>query len=348
MSENIKKRNNNEVTIKDIAKEAGVSICTVSHVINKTHYVSKELTDRVNEAIKKYNYRMDISASSLRKKVSKMIGVIIPNSSSQFFAFLTKHIEKFSREIGYHVVICNSDYDSKLDIEHIEALRARNIDGIIMIPASEDINCYKKIFEHKIPIVFIERKINGINCESVISDSYDTISQVVDYLVDLGHKKIAYIGREKELFHSKRRFKAYVDSIKRNNLPLVREFIIFRTTNFRYQEGCSDMMQLLDLEDKPTAVLVFDDVLAIGAIKAIKDRGYKVPEDFSVVGFDDIEIDKFIEPQLTSITTMKKEISRTAFNLLINKINKKNIRKKQVFIKTKLVIRGSTGKAKSC
>lgn len=335
-----------KITVKDIAREAGVSICTVSHVINKTHFVSAELTNKVEEAIKKYNYRMDISASSLRKKVSKMIGVIIPNSSSQFFALLTKNIEKFSRDIGYNVVICNSDYNSKIDIEHIEALRTRNIDGIIMIAASEDRDCYKKIFDYDIPIVLIDRKIKGINCDTVITDTHNAMSQVIDRLVELGHKKIAYIGREKDLFHSQRRFMCFLDSLKRNKIQINEDFIINGTTGFRFIDGYKDMVKLLDLKNKPTAVLAFNDVLAIGAIRAIEDRGYKVPDDFSIVGFDDIEIGNFFKPKLTSITTMKEEISRAAFNLLINRINKINKRNKQIFVKADLIIRESIGKAK--
>jgi len=336
---------NKRVTIKDIAREAGVSICTVSHVINKTHYVSPALTDRVNKAIEKHNYRMDFSASSLRKKVSKMIGVIIPNSSSQFFALLTKYIENFSREIGYHVVICNSDYNTDIEIEHIEALITRNIDGIIMIPVSEDIKCYRNIFELDTPFVFVERKLEGTNCNSVMSFSQDSIAQVIDHLVSLGHKKIAYIGREKDLLHHKIRFNSFADSMKRHNLELKEEYIIYGA-NYRFKDGYEDMSKLLDVKDQPTAVLVFNDVLAIGAIQAIKDRGYKVPGDFSIVGFDNIEIGNYIEPSLTSITTMKEQISKVAFDLLINKINNKNIRKKHVFIKTEVVMRKSTGAAK--
>ena len=333
---------NKKITIKDIAKEAGVSICTVSHVINKTHYVSPQLTDCVNKAIEKYNYRMDVSASSLRKKVSRMIGVIIPNSSSQFFALLTKYIENFSRKIGYHVVICNSDYNTDIEIEHIEALMTRNIDGIIMIPVSEDIKCYRNIFELNTPFVFVERKIEGINCDSVITHSYDSISQIIDHLVGLGHKKIAYIGREKELLHSRIRFDGFKECIRKNNLDFNEEYIIYGNS-FKFRNGYEDMLKLLELKDKPTAVLVFNDVLAIGAMQAIKDKGYKIPEDFSVVGFDNIEISNYTEPPLTSITTNKEEVAKVAFNLLINKISKKSVRKKNVFIRTEVVMRKSTG-----
>ena len=339
-------KNNKRITIKDIAREAKVSIATVSHVINKTHYVSKELTDMVNKVIDKYEYRMDISASSLRKKVSKMIGVIVPNISSQFFAFLTKNIEKLSREVGYHVVICNSDYKSEIDIEHVEDLIARNIDGIIMIPASEETKYYKKIFEYDVPVVLVERKIDGIDWDSVITDSYDSMTQSIDHLVKLGHKKIAYIGREKDLVHSRLRFEGFKDAIKRNKLKINEEFII-HGAGFKFSDGYEDMLKLLNLKDQPTAVLVFSDVIAIGAMRAIQDKGYRIPDDFSVVGFDNIEIDNFTYPKLTSVTTMKEELSKITFKLLINRINRKKIKKKEVLIKTELVIRESTGRAKS-
>jgi len=214
-----------------------------------------------------------------------------------------------------------------------------------MIPVSEDINCYKNIFELNTPFVFVERKLEGTNCNSVITHSYDSISQIIDHLVDLGHKKIAYIGREKDLLHHKIRFSSFADSMKGHNLNLKDEYVIYGT-NYRFRDGYEDMSKLLELENKPTAVLVFNDVLAIGAMQAIKDKGYKIPGDFSVIGFDNIEISNYTEPPLTSVTTMKEQISKVAFDLLINKINKKSTKKKHVFIKTEVVMRKSTGPVK--
>ena len=311
-----------KITIKDIAREAGVSIATVSNVINKKDFVSEEIKKKVNEVILKYNYRTNFSASILRKKVSKLIGIIIPDSANLVFSQIGKEIENYLSKYNYNVVICNSNYDLKKDIEHIDVLISRNIDGLIIVPSREDIGIFKNIISESIPIVVIDREIEGLRADFVMSNDYNVMIEIIDYLADLGHKKIAYINREVDLYHSKKRFQGYLDGLKKNNLSLVKE-LVMGNGGLKLQDGYNEMLNFLKLKNnqKPTAIIAFSDIVAIGAIRAIKDNNYKIPEDFSILGFDNIFFDEYLETRLTSVTANKKEIARLSVDFILKRIN---------------------------
>jgi len=332
-----------KITIREIASEAGVSIGTVSNVLHKRQIVSKESAEKVNAVISKYNYRMNISASILRRKISKMIGIIVPDNTNMVYSYISKAIELSASAKGYNVVICNSNYDYHNDIEHIGMLISRNIDGIIIAPTLEKKEVVQGLIDAKIPAVLFNRRIEGIKADCVMSDGYNAIKGAVDYLARLGHKKIGYIGREKNLWHSEFRYKGFIDGLKNNKLELYKEFVINdEGFNFSYYDGYSDMEKFLNKKDKPTAFLIFNDVLAIGAIKAIKDYNYKVPDDFSIIGFDNAMVDDFIDPPLTSITQQKTDMAYKAFEMLFERMQDNSIEQRCTYIPLSLKIRNST------
>jgi LacI family transcriptional regulator len=334
-------KNKKKITVKDIAKEAGVSICTVSHVLNKTHFVSPELTERVNNAINKYNYRMNLVASSLRKRSSKLIGIILPDSTNQLFAILTKEIERYSSVYNYNIVICNSDYNYKNDLEHIMMLYSRNADGIIMISSSEDKEVYKEVANLNIPVVLVERKREQLEFDSVTTDSYGSMIGVMDYLVKLGHKRIAFISRENNLFHGIMRFEGYIKGLKKHNLKYDENYT-FNDHGLSFKDGYEAMEKLLKLKVKPTAIIAYNDVIAIGVMRAIKENNFKIPEDFSVISFDNIEIDSYLYVTLTSVGIDIKKIAESSFKLLKEKILKRRMKVKNIVIPAELHIREST------
>lgn len=332
-----------DITIIDIAKEAGVSLGTVSNFLNKKVTVSEKLSKRIQKVISKYNYRMNVSASSLRGKISKLIGVIIPDSSSVGFSFVTKEIEKLAHEFGYSVVVCNSDNNFAAEVEYMNMLKSRNVDGIIVLPSEEDIKIFNGIDLNKIPVVLINRKIDNSNVDYVTIDMYGALTKAINYLVGLKHKKIAIMIREINLAQSKERLKAYKDGLKNNNIDFNKKFII-NGPGFFVEDGYKDMVQILNLEDRPTAVIAYNDNMAIGAIKAVKDHNLKIPDDFSIIGFDNIYIDDYLEPTLTSLTFQKKEIASKAFDLLLKRMNGEKGTPQGIIVSSTLVIRNSTGR----
>lgn len=332
-----------KITIKDIAKEAGVSIATVSNVLNEKDFVNTAIRERVKEVISKYNFRTNISASILRKKISKLIGIIVPDSSNLVFSQIGKEIENILAGYDYNVVICNSNYDIKKDINHINVLISRSIDGLIIIPSKEDINIFQDIKNENIPIVVIDRAIEDLKADFVMSNDYNVMLEVIDYLANLGHKKIAYINREVDLHHSVKRLQGYIDGLKKNNLVLSQD-LVTGDGGLSFQDGYHEMEKFLKMEDKkkPTAVVAFNDIVAIGAIKAIKDRNYKIPEDFSIIGFDNIFFDEYLETGLTSVTSNKKQIAKLSVELLLKRINGDSSEPKWALNHRQLIIRDTT------
>jgi len=339
------KKNKSIVSIKEIAREADVSIATVSNVINKSYKVTEKTKKRVEDIIKKYNYRINIGASSLRSKVSKLIGVIVPEISNPLFSKLNDEIEKYASEIGYSIVICNNNYDYKKDIEHIEMLESRNVDGLIMIPSIEDKKVLVPAIRSNIPTVLINSTIEKCNCDAVVVDIYKAVFAVVNYLASLGHKKILYTNEEPSLFVSQERLKGYIDGLKNNGL-ILREDLIMHVGGFRYEDGYNFVKKILELKDQPTAIIAYGDMLAIGIIKAIFDSGLKVPENYSVIGFDNITIDDYLGIRLTSVAYGIKDIARAAIDALLDRIKYKDNPEKLVILPLSIKKRESVGMAR--
>jgi DNA-binding LacI/PurR family transcriptional regulator len=331
-----------KITMKFIADKAGVSTATVSSVINKTQYVSEELTKRVNKTIAKYNYQKDLIASSLRKKSTKMIGIIVMDIANPQLAITCREIEKCARQQGYSVVICNTERDPNLETEYIDILKSRSIDGMMIVSLSEDSKNYRKINEYKIPTVFQNRQIENINADFIFFDVYKVMIEAMDYLVSLGHKRIAFINREYNLFNSKLRFKGYLEGLRKNNLKFDNNFVS-NEGGFTMEDGYKEIKKFFKFESKPTALIAFNDILAIGAIKAIKEMKLKIPDDFSVIGSDNIEVGNYLDEKLTSITLDSEKFAINAFKLLMDRINGDKSAPKKIYFDRTLVIKDTTG-----
>ena len=334
------------VTIKDIAKEAGVSIGTISNFFNKSSIVSEELSKKIQKVISKYNYRINVSASSLRGKITKMIGVIIPDSSNLVFSYVIREIEKLAHERGYSIVISSSNYSYQQEIENIEVLKSRNIDGIIIIPSKENIEIFSSLDLSKTPVVLINRRIKDSNIDYVMGDTHKALVEVIDYCAKLGHKKIAFINREPNLEISKERMRGYKEGLKKNNIKFDPKYLI-NGEGFLLEDGYRDMLKIMKIKGKPTAVIAYNDMLAIGAIKAIKDNNLKVPDDYSVIGYDNSYINNFVDPTLTSVTFQRKEIAKIAFSLIMDRIRGDKSEPKGVIVSSSIVIRDSTAENKT-
>ena len=334
-----------DITFKDISKEAGVSLGPVSNFFTGKKRVKKKLSKKIESIVYKYDYHVNISASSLRSKKTKMIGVIIPDSSNLVLSSVTKEIERIANKFGYNVVICNSDNKFSTEIDHINVLKSRYVDGIIIIPSKEDINIFSEINLQKTPVVLINRKIEKSNIDYVSIDTYDALLKVIDFLNGLGHKKIAYMNRLIQISESKDRFRGYMDGLRKNKIVYDEKFII-NGEGFFLEDGYKDMVKILNLNNRPTAVIAFNDLMAIGAIKAIRDYNLKVPDDFSIVGFDNSFINDYIEPPLTSIAFQEEKIANIAFSILLDRINGDKSPQKGIKISSSLIIRDSTRKNK--
>jgi len=333
------------VTIKDIAKRAEVSVATVSHVINKTRFVSDILQDRVKKAIEDLDYHPNIMAGSLRSRKTRVVGLIVPDNSNQLFAALSKSIEQVSSSSNYNVMLCNSSYDFEMELSCIGVIRSKKVDGLIIIPTMTNPDLINQLVDNKLPVVILHHIINGCRADSVIVNNIKGTYEATLHLIGLGHRHIGYIDRPVDLPHSIERLKGYRKALEEKGIK--KDDYIIRCSGFNYINGSEAMERLLKRKPKITAVMAFNDTIAIGAIRAINDKGLKVPDDISVIGFDNIELSSFITPRLTTVHFPKHKMAEAVVALLLKRIENPVIEKpvKKV-LPLNLVIRESTSRVR--
>ncbi len=328
------------VTMKNVAEKAGVSVTTVSHVINKTRFVSDEAKKKVNAAINELEYYPSAIARSLKSDQTHTIGMIIPNNSNPYFAEIIHEIEKNCFNLGYNLILCNSGDSQKKQAAYIKILMEKRIDGLIVISSGTDKELVDLLSKHKLPKVIIDRKINGIEADLVETDNYFGGYCATEYLIKIGHRKIACITGPKHLSSACERVKGCLDCLKDNDIKNDPDFLV--EGNFKSPSGFEAMKKLLLHKTRPTAVFVCNDLMALGALCATHEHNISVPEDISIIGFDDIKLATYSSPPLTTIAHQKREMGEIVSSFITNRIKDKHRKHEQVHLKPKLVIRKST------
>lgn len=328
-------------TINDVAKKAGVSTTTVSHIINGTRYVSDELKVKVEAAIRELGYRPNSLARGLRRGESKTLGLIVPDNSNPFFAEILRSIENIGYEHGYAVILCNSDGDIKKEISYTELLVAKQVDGIVFITTNNSCEHLQEIIDEGIPIVVIDRDIPLSGTDVLLVDNFHGGYMATRYLIELGHRRIACITGPSLLNPSADRVNGYKQALSEAGIPENPAWIV--TGDFQYRGGELGIEQLLQHDERPTAVFACNDMMALGALRGLRKAKLSVPRDISLIGFDDISLTSVVSPALTSVAQPLHEISRLAFELLIERIQQKgeNHEAKRIVLPTQIVERES-------
>jgi len=335
-------------TIRDVAKLAGVSIATVSHVINETRYVSDELVYRVKNAMEELDYHPNLLASSLRGGETKTIGLIIPDISNQFFAEISRKIEDNGLAHGYSLIICNTDDNPEKEKRYIDILLSKQVDGFIFISAGDETDSLLKPISKGIPIVVADRYIENPNVNTVVVDNFDGGYQATKHLISLGHKRIGFISGSLTVSPSSDRFEGYKKALIDSNLPVDLSIVVHG--DYRYQGGVDAMKKLLSVDPELTALFSCNDMMALGAIRTVYNFGLKIPEDISIIGFDDIPLAKSSYPALTTMAQPTDEMASHIINLFVDMVDflgsKKRSNKgvfcyQKVVLKTRLIERDS-------
>ena len=329
-------------TIYDIAKKTGYSVSTVSKVLNNYSDVGEKAKKIVNEAVEELGYYPSSSARTLSTKRSWTIGVVFVEDSGigmehPFFNAVIESFKKNAEREGYDLLFASSKI-GKEERSYLDHFLYRGVDGVVVVCSTMNTPDVDKLIESDIPSVVIDLDTRGVS--AVYSDNLHGSELAVDYLHELGHTKIAHIAGNEQLYVGVQRLKGFVHTMKKHNLSIPDEYIIDGGF-FSFEDGKKAMEQLLKLEDRPTAVFVAGDMMAIGAMAAVKEHGLQVPEDVSIVGFDDIQISQFITPALTTIRQDTFLIGKTATSMLIEQINLKKKQYMSVKIPVSLVKRDS-------
>jgi LacI family transcriptional regulator len=321
------------ITIKDVAREAEVSIATVSYVINNKESLPKETIEKVNSVIKRLNYVPNLSARSLVSSKSNLIGLVIPQTESgnhlmfnnPFYSEFISGAEYTARLNGYHIIISGADADES----YLEVCKKRNMDGIVILGAYPE-EFFSNLKKSNIPIVLVDSYCEDYYFHSIqINDRYGGYI-ATKYLIEKGHKHIALVtGKIKKEGVTEKRYLGYRDALKEFNIPFNQEYIFEGIVDYDYGLGIGG--KIIDTSEEITAIFATADILAMGLIRGLKALGKKIPEDISIIGFDDVYTTKLVDPPLTTVKQNIFAKGESAIKLLIKCVNK-NLKSKQEII----------------
>lgn len=330
-----------KLTIKDIARMSGVSISSVSRVLNDSKPVSDEIREKVNGVIKKTNFHPNALARGLINRSTNLIGVIIPQVNS-ISAELINGIEDVAYQNGYNIILSNSQLNKELELEALDIFNEKQVDGIILSSVVITEQHARLIHENDIPVVVVGQKASEYNIPWVDVNNYTPITKIVRYLVECGHEKIAMIhGPLKDKSAGYTRYKAFLDETSRLNLPMSQNSLV--ESNFSTKDGYKAMEILLRNSTMPTAVVCASDTIAIGAKNCLEDRGLVIPDNVSIVGFDDSELASIVRPKLTTVRVSSFEVGSKAMEILIGLIKDGKIKQLENYVDYRIVIRDSVG-----
>lgn len=326
-------------TIQDVAKEAGVSVATVSRVLNHSSSVIPETREIVLEAIKKLNYQPNLLGRNLRRMETRMVLVLLPNVANPFYARIVKGIEDIAHKNGYNVMLCNTDSDRHREDMYLELLRNRLSDGVIFMESeleAEELAELGKTF----PVVQCSEYKENVNVDYVGIDNFAAGYKAVSHLIGLGHRRIAMISCRNSFISTRKREEAYKKALADAGIEFDPSLMVYG--DYGFKSGLRAGKSLLQLKEVPTGIFAISDIMAIGTIRAFKEAGMRVPQDVGVVGFDDISFASMYDPMLTTISQPKYDMGCEAMKLLLRKMKGEAKQSEKIVLEHTLKIREST------
>jgi LacI family transcriptional regulator len=327
-------------TIREVAKIAGVSYATVSHVLNNTRFVAPQTRDRVLAAMNELDYRPNALARSLRRGKTLTMGLVLPDSSNPFFAEIGRSIEDAAFKLGYNVFLCNTEGDTQREQLYVDALSKKQVDGIIFVAAGDQADSLKFLLNQAMPVVLVDRDLPPIEVDAVLTDNRQGGYLATRHLIELGHRRIACIMGPSSLTPSAERVIGYRRALEEAAIAYDHSLVL--GGDYRPDSGLRAASTLFSLGSPPTAIFAFNDLMAVGALRAAVKTGRRVPEDVAVIGYDDIELASFMNPPLSTIAQPKSEIGRQAAQILARRMADPSHPTYRITLPPELIIRGST------
>ena len=305
-------------TIKDIQKETGLGLATISKYINGGNVLDKN-KKLIDDAIKKLDYSVNEFGRSLKTKKSMTVGIIIPELSNIFVTSIITVIEDILRKNGYSIIVCDCRTDEKLERDVIEFLLSKRVDGIISMPVAITGEYLKKATNRGIPIVLIDRLVEGIDADAVMVDNRSASEKAIDYLVENGHKNIGIIVGPSDVYTSQQRLIGYKNALSKIGIKANDENII--QANYTVEGGYEGMKKLISENKDMSATFVTNYEMTLGAIIAINEMNIKIPEDLSFIGFDNLQLSKIVKPKLSIVDQPLEQIGWNAANIILKRLN---------------------------
>lgn len=316
---NIKKQH--RTSLKDLARELGVSIATVSRALRGSSEIGKEMQQKVKDLAKQMNYRPNPFAQSLRKEAPKVIGVVVPNLVTHYYAAVLDGIEDEARREGYSVISANSHENFEDERHAIDNFIGLHVEGIIacLAQTTTDYSHFEEISEMGIPLVFFGRTCLTDRFSCVTANGDEAAQMATQHLIDTGSRRIAFIGGPNHLDMVRRRKHGYLEALRENRIGIDRDLVV--CDKIDYDVALQAVEKLLNEEKRPDAILAFNDIITFAAFTAIKNKGLRIPEDVALIGFTDDVHAAYVTPRMSAIEDQSRQMGITACQLLLKSIN---------------------------
>ncbi len=328
-------------TIRQVAALAGVSTATVSRVLARSGRVSPDLDAKVRAAAKQLNYQPNRAARNLRARQGSTVGVLIPDIQNLFFTAIVRGIDDEVTKFGYTVLLANSDGSAERERVYLDTFRAEGVAGLLAIPSQNDDRAFRQFLETGVPMVILDRTVPLPNVDLVSVTNREGAIQAVEHLVELGHRRIAMIGGLEAHNVGSERRAGYLAALERARIP--HDAALVKDGGFEREAARDAVIELLALSDPPTAIFSANNTMSLGVLQALHERGLHVPQDISVVGFDDMPWQVAMQPPLTCVAQPTYDIGATAARLLLERIADPTRPVRRVVLETSLVVRASSG-----
>jgi len=330
-------------TLKDVAEKAGVSVSTVSRVFNNPEKVRRSTRERVRNAVDDLAYQPSRVARRLRLQdgEANLIGLVIPDIQNPFFADVTRGVEDVARDRDYALILSNSDEDPDKQRVAVDTLKTEEVDGVIVPPVSTDDPEVKRLLDSDITVVCVDRRMEDVRVDTIISDNREGAYKIVTHLIDLGHERIAFIGGIPRISTSTERREGYEKALRDHGLSV--DPTLIEEGDSRRERGRSLTEKLLDLDSPPTAIFAGNNLTTLGALSALNMRGVQVPDEMALVGYDDVPWAMALNPPPTVVDQPGYEMGARAAELLLQRLEDPDRSPTVVTLQPKLIVRRSCG-----
>ena len=308
-------------SLKDLADKLGVSIATVSRALRNSHEVGEEMTQKVKKLAKELNYRPNPFAQSLRKEAPRVIGVIVPNLVTHYYAAVLDGIEDYASKLGYSVISSNSHEDHEREAQALDNFLNMHVEGIIACLAQDttDYSHFEQLHEMGVPLVFFARCCLEDMFSQVVGNGDVAAQEATQHMIETGSRRVAFIGGPNHLDMVRRRKHGYLEALRENRIPIDRDLVVCDKIDFDVARKAT--LRLLEGENPPDAILAFNDISTYAAFDAIKSKGLRIPEDVAIIGFTDGDTAAFVTPRLSAIMDQAHVQGTKACQLLMKSIN---------------------------
>jgi LacI family fructose operon transcriptional repressor len=328
------------VNIKDVAEVAGVSIATVSRVLADKPHVRPKVREHVLAVVKELNYSPNRVARSLRAQKSNVIGLIVSDIQNPFFTLISRAVEDAAYEQGMSIFLCNTDENPDKEAIYLKLMRDERVSGIILSPTQKTTNDFLEITNSHLPVVVIDRRVPGVEIDSVQIDNVEAAYKLIDHLIGHGYQRIGALFGMGSTTGRERR-EGYIKALEDNGIKPSSELVFF--VEAREAEGYSGTRELLKLSESPDAIFTSNGLLSAGAFRALRESSLKMPEEIAFATFDETPWSTLVDPPFTVIEQPTYEIGNTAVELLVKRIEDPTRSTRVVTLKSKLIVRQSCG-----